>query len=94
MFIAIADIKLKEGVESDFQKWFSESNKTLSKFDGFIMRRLLGAPDGSHRILVEHQSKDTFEKMHNSDEHAKLHGTAISFMAQPPIPKFYTVLAE
>lgn len=94
MFIVIADIQLKEGLESDFKEWFSESNKVLSKLDGFIMRRLLKSPDGNYRILVEHQSKDTFEKMHNSEEHAKLHATAITFMEQPPMPKLYTVLAS
>jgi heme-degrading monooxygenase HmoA len=94
VFIIIADIKLRDGMESDFMKWFSESNKTLSKLDGFVSRRLLKSPDGNHRILVEHKSKDTFEKMHNSEEHAKLHKTAVTFMAEPPIPKFYSVLAS
>ena len=94
MFIVVADIKLKDGLESDFAEWFSESNKILSKIEGFVSRRLLKSPDGSHRILVEHQSKDTFEKMHNSEEHAKLHATAVTFMAEPPMPKFYTILAS
>ena len=94
MFIIMADVKLKDGLESEFRDWFSESNKILSKIDGFVSRRLLSSPDGSYRILVEHQSKDTFEKMHNSEEHAKLHATAITFMAGPPMPSFYNVLAS
>ena len=94
MFIITADIKLKDELESDFKAWFSESNKVLSNLDGFVSRRLLKSPDGTHRILVEHQSKETFEKMHNSEEQAKLHATAVTFMEQPPMPKFYNVIAS
>ena len=90
----MADIKLKEGLESDFKEWFSESNKVLSKLDGFVSRKLLKSTDSTLRILVEHQSKDTFEKMHNSEDHAKLHATAVTFMEQPPMPKFHNVIAS
>lgn len=93
MFIVIADIQLKKGLEPEFKDWFAESNKTLSKLDGFVSRRLLKSPDDSHRIIVEHQSKETFEKMHQSQEHAKLHAIAVTFMDSPPMPKFYRVLA-
>jgi len=34
----IADIQLKKGTESEFKQWFAESNKTLSKLDGFVSR--------------------------------------------------------
>ena len=94
MFIVIADIQLKKGTESEFKQWFVESNKTLSKLDGFVSRRLLESTDGKHRIVVEHQSKETFEKMHQSQEHAKLHSQAIAFMEEPPLPKFYNVVAS
>jgi len=92
MFIVIIDINLKVGLESDFKDWFSESNKSLLKFDGFIKRKLLKSPDGSHSIIVEFQSKEAFEKMYHSEEHAKLFATAVTFMKQSPIPKFYSVL--
>ena len=94
MFVVIADIQLKKENESKFKEWFSESNKVLSKLDGFISRRLLESPDGKHRIVVEHQSKETFEKMHQSQEHAKLHAEAVTFMEVPPAPNFYSVVAE
>ena len=94
MFVVIADIQLKEGVESEFKQWFEEANKVLTKLDGFISRRLLESPDGIHKIIVEHQSKDTFEKMHRSQEHEKLHAKAVTFMAQPPSPNFYNVIAS
>ncbi len=94
MFIVIADIQLKKETESEFKQWFAESNKTLSKLDGFVSRRLLESTDGKHRIVVEHQSKETFEKMHQSQEHAKLHAQAVTFMEEPPSPKFYNIVAS
>jgi len=94
MFVIVADIKLKEGVESEFKKWFSEANTILTNFDGFISRRLLQAQDGNYRIIVEHQSKETFSKMHQSPEHDKLHKEADSFFAAEPIRKIYTIVAD
>ena len=94
MFVMIADVQLKEGAEDDFKNWFSESNKVLSSFPGFVSRRFLKSPDGSYRILVEHESKETFIKMHQSPEHEKLHPIAHSFMSTEPARKTYTVAAE
>ncbi|MGY5142583.1 MAG: antibiotic biosynthesis monooxygenase family protein [Nitrosopumilus sp.] len=94
MFIMMADIQLKEGAEDDFKKWFSESNGVLRNFPGFISRRFLKSGDGSYRIIVEHESKETFISMHNSPEHEKLHPTGHSFMSAPPARKTYTVSAE
>ena len=54
MFVMMADIKLKEGSEDDFKTLFSESNKILSPFPGFVSRRCLKSHDGSYRIIVEH----------------------------------------
>ena len=47
MFVMMADIQLKEGAENDFKTLFSESNKVLSPFPGFVSRRFLKSPDGS-----------------------------------------------
>jgi len=94
MFVMIADVKLKEGAEDDFKSWFSESNKVLSSFPGFVSRKFLKSNDGSYRIVVEHESKETFIKMHNSPAHEKLHPTGHSFMSEPPARKTYTVAAE
>ena len=41
MFVAMVDIVLKDQKKDDFKTWISESNHVLSKFDGFISRRLL-----------------------------------------------------
>ncbi len=94
MFVMIADIQLKEGAEEDFKKWFTESNKILCSFPGFVSRKFLKSPDGTCRILVEHESKETFIKMHQSPEHEKIHPTGHSFMSADPVRKTYTVAAE
>ncbi len=94
MFVMMADIQLKEGVEDDFKSWFSESNKVLSSFPGFVSRRFLKSADGSYRIIVEHESKETFIKMHQSPEHEKLHPKGHSFMSADPVRKTFTVAAQ
>ena len=94
MFVMIADVSLKEGAEDDFKSWFSESNKVLSGFPGFVSRRFLKSADGSYRIIVEHESKETFIKMHQSPEHEKLHPQGHSFMSADPVRKTFTVAAE
>ncbi|MDH3490238.1 MAG: antibiotic biosynthesis monooxygenase [Nitrosopumilus sp.] len=94
MFVMMADIQLKEGAEEGFKDWFSESNKVLSGFPGFISRRFLKSNDGSYRIIVEHESKETFIKMHQSPEHEKIHPKGHSFMSADPIRKTFTVAAE
>ena len=63
----IADIQLKDGVEDDFKNWFAESNKVLCDFPGFISRKFLKSSDGTYRILVEHESKETFIMETSSD---------------------------
>jgi heme-degrading monooxygenase HmoA len=94
MFVIMADVLLKESTKSEFKVWFSESNKILSKADGFVSRRLLKSPDGSYRILLQHQSKDTFEKMIDSEEHKKLNAVAVTFMIKSPTRMLYEVLAS
>lgn len=94
MFVMIADVQLEEGAEDDFKSWFSESNKVLSNFPGFVSRRFLKSPDGSYRILVEHESKETFIKMHQSPEHEQIHPKGHSFMSADPVRKTFTVAAE
>ena len=94
MFVMMADVQLKDGAEEDFKKWFSESNKVLVNFPGFISRRFLKANDGGYRIIVEHESKETFIKMHNSPEHDKLHPEGHSYMSAPPARKTFSIAAE
>ncbi|MDB3956301.1 antibiotic biosynthesis monooxygenase [Candidatus Nitrosopelagicus sp.] len=94
MFIAIVDVSLKEEKISEFKTWITESNKMLSKFDGFISRRLLEGEDGSKRIMVEFENIELFRKMHQSPEHQNFHSELEVFMAKPPQRQFYHVVAE
>ncbi len=94
MFIVISDIQIKYDLVDEFKKWFSESNKIVSKFDGFVSRRLLETKDGKHRVLVEFENLEKFSKMHQSPEHEKLHSVAASYMEKLPEPRFYTVASQ
>ncbi len=91
----MAKVKLNSGVDAQFKSWFSESNKALSAFPGFISRRLLqSADDGSYTVIVEHESKESFIKMHQSPEHQKVHPIGRSFMSADPIKQAYTLAAS
>ena len=94
MFVVISDIKIKSNLLDEFKKWFSESNKIVSKFDGFVGRRLLETKDGKHRVLVEFENMEKFSKMHQSPDHEKLHSVAVSFMEKLPEPNFFTVVSQ
>ena len=92
----MAKVKLNSGVDDQFKSWFSESNKVLSAFPGFISRRLLqlADDDGSYTVIVEHESKESFIKMHQSPEHQKIHPIGRSFMSADPIKQAYTLAAS
>ncbi len=94
MFVAMVDIVLKDEKKDDFKSWITESNQVLSKFDGFVSRRLLEGQDGSNRILVEFENMELFKKMHQSSEHEQFAGQLGQFMAGPPKRNFFEVLAE
>jgi heme-degrading monooxygenase HmoA len=94
MFVAInSNIPLKKDSISDFKKWFEESNREISKSDGFVARRLLKSPDGTYTITAEWKSKEQFDKLHSSDTHKRLHEQARSYMEKHEDgPKFYEVV--
>ncbi len=94
MFVVIADVSIKPESISDFKKWFSDANKIISKFDGFVSRRLLETQDGKHRIVVEFENLEKFSQMHKSKEHDQVHSQAIQYMDRMPSPKFYNVVSE
>lgn len=93
-FVVISDIELKKESMQEFKQWFVESNKTISKFDGFISRRLLESQDGKHRIMVVFSDRTSFASMHQTQQHTEVHSQAVRFMARPPVPSFYSVVAE
>ena len=94
MFVMMADIQLKDGMEDDFKTLFSESNKILSSFPGFVSRRFLKSIDGTYRIIVEHETKETFMTMIQSPEHQEFHPKFHSLMSVEPVKKLFTVSAE
>ena len=94
MFVAIVDVSLKEEKIPEFKTWITETNNVLSKFDGFVSRRLLEGEDGSKRIMVEFENIDSFRKMHQSPEHQNFHNELGTFMEKPPQRQFYHVVAE
>jgi len=94
VFIVISDVQIKPESLNGFKNWFSESNKIVSKFDGFVNRRLLESKDGKHRVLVEFENLEKFSKMHQSPEHEKLHSIATTYMEKLPEPKFYTIVSQ
>ena len=94
MFVAIVDVSLKEEKIPEFKTWITETNNVLSKFDGFVSRRLLEGEDGSKRIMVEFVNIDLFRKMHQSPEHQNFRNELGTFMEKPPQRQFYHVVAE
>ena len=94
MFIAIVEIQIKKGQENEFKNWFNESNQELSKFDGFVNRRLLESSSGKNVVLVEFETKEKFEKMHQTPEHARIQSKGHSMMDLPPKPTFYNVVSK
>ena len=94
VFVVISDIELKKESMQEFKQWFVQSNKVISKFDGYISRRLLESPESAHRIMVVFSDREAFAKMHQSPVHAGIHSEAVKFMARPPRPAFYSVVAE
>jgi heme-degrading monooxygenase HmoA len=94
MFVVTAEIQIKKGSEDEFKRWIQESNAELSKFDGFVRRRLLESHNGKHVILVEFETKEQFETMHKTQEHAKIQSKGHSYMDTLPKPTFYQVVSQ
>lgn len=94
MFIVTAEIQIKKGAEDEFKKWIKDSNAELSKFEGFVRRRLLESINGKHVILVEFKTKENFETMHKTPEHARIQTKGHSYMEGLPRPTFYQVVSE
>jgi len=94
MFVVMAEIQIKKGSENEFKNWIKESNVELSKFDGFVRRRLLETHTGKHVLLVEFKTKESFETMHKTPEHSLIQSKANSFMEGLPMRTFYEVVSE
>ena len=91
MFVVVSDIKVKPEAVDDFKKWFSEANQVVSKFDGFISRRLLETKDGQHRVLVEFESLENLAKctkVQNMNNYTQRH---LHLWTPPHRPSFTTL---
>ena len=73
---------------------FLNQIKFCLPFPGFVSRRCLKSNDGSYRIIVEHETKETFMTMIQSPEHQEVHPKLHSFMSAEPVKKMFTVSAE
>ncbi|MYB47109.1 MAG: antibiotic biosynthesis monooxygenase [Cenarchaeum sp. SB0661_bin_35] len=93
MVVIMMDVKIKPGMLDDFKDWVTESNKVVSKFDGFVSRRLLESVDKNHRIIVEFQTPEHFIKMRQSPEHQAVHIQGEQFR-EVGAPTMYKVIAE
>lgn len=93
MFAAMVDVKVKPGREDDFQAWVNESNKALSKFDGFVFRRLYRGSDDSLRVVAKFEKAEQFDAMLGTEEHQNLLKQAAEFLAEKPTVVKYTAIA-
>lgn len=73
MFIVIVNFPpIQPGKDAEFREWFAQTNEEFGKHDGFISRRLLKPINGgNYAAVVEHESHETFMKMHGTPAHAK-----------------------
>ena len=94
MYIALIDIELKDNVEEEFKTWIITSNIVLSKFPGFISRRLVKSDNGKYGLVVEFMDKESHVKLHQTNEHHEIHKQLMSFLKKPPVPAFYHVIAQ
>ncbi len=94
MFVNIVQFPpIKASKDSEFQEWFTWSNKELSKQQGFICRRLLKPRSGgNYAAIVEHESYETFIAMHNSPIHNEAYEKVAPLFAGNPVPSFYDVV--
>lgn len=93
-FLAITDVELKKETLAEFSKWFSEVNKVLSHFDGFVSRILVESPNGKHKIILMTRDKESLLRIRASPQHKEIHSRALTFMSRPPVISFYGVMAR
>lgn len=94
MYIALIDIELKENAEDEFKAWITESNKILSKFPGFVSRRLVKSDNGKHGLVVEFADKESHAKLHQTKEHDEIRKQLMGFLKKSPSPNFYHVISQ
>ena len=94
MFIVIIDFPpIQPGKDAEFREWFVQTNEEFGKHAGFISRRLLNPiKGGNYAAIVEHESQETFMKMHSTPEHAKASELVAPLFNGSRNPQFYDVV--
>lgn len=94
MYVAIIDMPLKDGMEEEFGRWISETNRILSKQPGFINRRLGKSDDGKYVIIAEFDNMEAHHKIHQTPEHHQIQTQLMNFIKQGPSRKFYNIISQ
>jgi len=96
MFVNIIHFPpIKAGKDEEFRKWFVWSNTEYAKHAGFIRRILIRPREGgNYAAIVEHESYDTFMKMHTSPTQATANEKVKPLLDGSPTPEFYEVVIE
>ena len=94
MFVVIINFPpIKAGKDKEFREWFEWSNNELSKFKGFINRRLLKPlKEGNYAAIIEHESYDTFMAVQKTPFHDEAGKKVAPLLDGSPNPVFYEVL--
>jgi len=94
MFIVISHLPpIKEGKEAEFLEWFAATGRSLAGSSGLIGWRLLKPVSGGcYTALIEHESRDTFLSMKDSDAHAEAAKRLLPLLDGPPSPQLYEVI--
>lgn len=95
MFVNLVNFPpVKPGKDAEFLEWFRWSNEVYAKHTGFISRTLLKSTDSrpTYAAIVEHESKETFMAMHNSQDRAEAFKRVGPLLDGRPTPHFYEVV--
>ena len=94
MFIVIINFPpIQPGKDAEFRDWFAQTNAEFGKSAGFISRRLLSPiKGGNYAAIVEHESHETFMKMHETPAHAQASERVAPLFDGRKSPQFYDVV--
>ena len=80
--------------DGDFREWFAWSNGQLHEAEGLTARRLLRDGDGAYLGLVEHDSAETFARMHASPAAAEVQQRLHQVLEDAPRADLYEVVED
>lgn len=96
MFVNIMEFPpIREGRDRNFRDWFVASDEVYARFPGFVSRRLLEARArrGGYVAIIEHESEETFMRMHHSPERDQAWAKVLPLFVGKPKPRFYEVVS-